>query len=57
MKTEEAYTKIMNQLEVIHAENTFLMEAMLIHSGIPKEEAGDYAKEWDMRFQEERKKW
>ena len=56
-KNDELYTKLMDQLEIIHSENLFIMQALLVHSGIPKEKTEEYAKSWDERFQEERRNW
>ncbi len=56
-KEDKCYTKIMDQLEIIHSENLFIIQALLALSGIPKEKTEEYAKSWDDRFQEERRNW
>lgn len=54
---DKYYTKLMNQLEIIHAENLSIMQALFAHSGVPKEQADNYVLQWDKRFQEERRNW
>lgn len=54
---DKYYTKIMDQLEIIHSENLFIMQSLLAHSGIPKDQSEEYVKLWDKRFQEERRNW
>ncbi len=57
MKTDQAFTELMNQLEVLHAENMMILKALLVLHGISNEEANDYVDEWDKRFQDERKNY
>ena len=57
MKTSEAFTELMNQLEVIHAENLLIYEAILIMSGVDDETRENVLKLWDRKFQDERKKY
>ena len=54
---DKYYTKIINQLEIIHSENIFIMKTLLLLHGIPKDKIEEYAKSWDDRFQEERREW
>ena len=57
MKTEQAYSKIMNQLEIIHAENIAIYHGILTLCGIDDKTRDNMIDLWDKRFQEERKKY
>ena len=57
MKTEQAYSKLMNQLEIIHIENMLLYQAILIIAGIDNKTRDNMLDIWDKRFQEERRKY
>lgn len=56
MKTEQAYSEIMNQLEVIHGENCAIYNALLTVAGIDTKTRETMIKMWDKRFQDERLK-
>lgn len=55
MKTEKAYTEIMNQLEVIHAENLAILRMILLTNEIDEGMITNYTDNWDKVFQNERK--
>ena len=57
MKTSEAYTKLMNQLEIIHAENLVIYEVLLIMNRVDEEIRENVLKLWDKRFQDERRNY
>ena len=57
MKTSEAFTELMNQLEIIHAENLIIYEVLLIMSGVDDTTRENVLELWDKRFQDERKKY
>lgn len=57
MKTEKAYSEIMDQLEIIHAENCTIYNALLCVAGIDKKTRDNMIADWDKRFQDERKKY
>lgn len=57
MKTSEAYTKLMNQLEIIHAENLVIYEVLLIMNRVDEETRENVLKLWDKRFQDERRNY
>lgn len=57
MKRDELYTKIMNQLEIIHAENIAIMRLFLLGKGVSLKEVDDLSHRWDKRFQDERSEW
>lgn len=57
MKTEKAYSEIMNQLEIIHAENIAIYHAILTMCGIDTKTRDNMIDLWDKRFQDERKKY
>lgn len=57
MKTEQAYSKIMNQFEIIHAENIAIYQAILTLCGIDDKTRDNMTDLWDKRFQDERKRY
>ena len=57
MKNDLLYTKIMNQLEIIHAENIALMRMIMFSQGIKQEDIDRLSDAWDERFEDERKEW
>ena len=57
MKTGEAYTKLMNQLEIIHAENLVIYQSILTMCGVDAKIKENMIDLWDKRFQDERKKY
>ena len=57
MKTEKAYTEILNQLEIIHAENLAIYEALLLLGDVEEKDIERMSDLWDKRFQNERMKY
>ena len=57
MKTEKAYLEIMDQLEIIHAENLAIYDAILTLAGVNDDVRKRASENWDKRFQDERKKY
>lgn len=57
MKTEKAYSEIMDQLEIIHAENCTIYDALLCVAGVDEKTRAKMISAWDKRFQDERKKY
>ena len=47
----------MDQLEIIHAENCAIYNALLCVAGIDKKTRDNMIAEWDKNFQDERKKY
>ena len=56
-KKEDYYMHVMDELEVIHAENIAIMRMVLTLGGIDKKTMDALEKTWDKRFQEVRAKW
>ena len=57
MKTEKAYTEILNQLEIIHKENLAIMHMIFITNGVEKSEINKVLDMWNKMYQDERKKY
>lgn len=57
MKKDLFYTKIMNQLEVIHAENLSIISLILLSNGADPKRVNELTDRWDKRFKEERDRW
>lgn len=57
MAKDKLYTKLMNQLEIIHAENLSILRIVLLKSGADPVMLDDLIKRWDKRFQDERNEW
>ena len=57
MKNSEMYTKLMNQIEIIHAENLALMRIALLTAKVDEKVVDELTIKWDKRFQDERNEW
>ena len=57
MKNSEMYTKLMNQIEIIHAENLALMRIALLTAKVDEKVVNELTIRWDKRFQDERNEW
>ena len=57
MKTEQAYTKIMNQLEILHAENMAILRTTYRMCGGREKNVDEIIDAWDKHYQQERRNY
>lgn len=57
MKTDDAYTKIMNQLDVLHREVLTMINLFLISQGVDDTERNTYLGTLMKKWEDERKRY